>query len=182
MEAVKSRYSIVSYKGLVTFGMWMIGVLWCPVGHAQNPNQYPIGKPDFTCVQQEAYNHQIPLAVLLAINSIERGNTGQSVANTNKSQDLGAFQINTIHLPMIAQKFKGSKEDVMNRGCFNARIAAYLVREAIHHPKKQHLDFYTRAAGYHSWTPKFNQLYRKKLIVYTKQWQSWLCQQIQYCH
>ena len=139
-----------------------------------SPSQYPYGKPSIGCVKIESQNRGIPLAVALAINSVERGKTGQAVQNTNNTQDLGAFQINSIHLPMIASKFGGTRADLMQKGCFNAHVAMYLLSQAINQPNKQHLDYYTRVSGYHSWTPHINAQYRRKLVTYVQQWNDWL--------
>lgn len=135
--------------------------------------RYPVGKPTLQCVIAAAQRQQVPVDLLLAINSIERGNTGQFVGNTNGTQDIGAFQINSIHLPR-AKMYKATREDLATRGCYNAEFAAMLLSEALRHPKMQNKDPFTRAAGYHSWTPKHNAVYRKKLIVYLGSWRVWL--------
>lgn len=135
--------------------------------------RYPVGKPTLECVIAAAQRQQVPVDLLLAINSIERGNTGQFVGNTNGTQDIGAFQINSIHLPR-AQKYQATREDLATRGCYNAEFAAMLLSEALRHPSMQSKDAFTRAAGYHSWTPKHNAVYRKKLISYLSEWRVWL--------
>lgn len=138
------------------------------------PAQYfATGKPNLSCVAYAAQRRGLPVDLMLAIQSVERGQTGQQVRNSNATYDLGAFQINTIHLPRI-EKLGGNKQDILQKGCFNAEVASLLLYEAMTHPKKQHHDFYTRAAGYHSWTPKYNQTYKTKLIQYLNQWQIWL--------
>lgn len=137
------------------------------------PQHFPFGRPNLSCVVQAAQRRNIPADVFLGVQSVERGETGQQMRNSNATYDMGAFQINTIHLPRIAQ-LGGSKDDVMRRGCFNAEVASLLLHEALTNPKKQSLDFYSRASGYHSWTPKYNQIYRQKLMKYTRQWQAWL--------
>lgn len=142
-------------------------------GHLPNPQNFPVGKPTLACVQQAAVDHQVPFALLLGVNSIERGSTGQNVGNTNGSVDTGAFQINSIHFDR-ARKLNASHNDLASRGCYNAQFAAMLLSEALNQRTKQHLDIYTRAAGYHSWTPKYNSIYKKKLVKYTTQWQDWL--------
>ena len=144
-----------------------------PANRLIPPANFPYGRPTLGCVIEAAQRRSIPVDVFLAVQSVERGETGQQIRNSNATYDLGAFQINTIHLPRIAQ-LGGSKDDVLKRGCFNAEVASLLLHEAITHPKKQHEDFFTRASGYHSWTPRYNQIYRNKLIRYTKQWQNWL--------
>lgn len=135
--------------------------------------RYPIGKPTLECVIAAAQRQNAPVDLLLAINSIERGKTGQFVGNTNGTQDIGAFQINSIHLPR-ALKYQATREDLATRGCYNAEFAAMLLSEALNHRLMQNKDIYTRAAGYHSWTPKHNAVYRKKLVKYLGEWQSWL--------
>lgn len=135
--------------------------------------RYPVGKPTLKCVIEAANRQNVPVDLLLAVNSVERGNTGQFVNNTNGTKDIGAFQINTIHLPR-AMKYQATAQDLATRGCYNAEFAALLLREAITHPRMQNKDYFTRAAGYHSWTPKHNAVYRKKLVGYLSQWQSWL--------
>lgn len=127
----------------------------------------------FACVVREANHWNVPLAVFLAVNSIEQGRT-TPVGNSNGSQDLGAFQINTIHLPTVQSKFGGTKQDLLYKGCFNAHVAGYLLDKAINQPSKQHLDYYTRVAGYHSWTPVYNSRYRSKLVRYVGDWERWL--------
>lgn len=142
-------------------------------GNLPAPQNFPIGKPTLACVQRAAIDHKVPFALLLGVNSIERGSTGQNVGNSNGSVDTGAFQINSIHFER-ARKLNASHADLASRGCYNAQFAAMLLSEALNQKSKQHLDLYTRAAGYHSWTPKYNTIYKKKLVKYTGQWQSWL--------
>lgn len=137
------------------------------------PANYAVGAANFTCVRQAAFDHQVPLRFMLAINSIERGRYNQKVSNKNTSYDIGQFQINSIHLGRF-EKFGASEYDISNRGCYNAQAAAYLLSIALKEPSKRHLDIFTRASGYHSWTPKFNSIYRQKLITYLKQWDNWM--------
>lgn len=139
-----------------------------------NPSlAYPIGKPTLSCVRDAAQRYNLPFELLLGINSVELGRTGQYIGNKNGTKDTGAFQINSIHYRR-AQGFGVSPADLASRGCYNAQFAAMLVSEALNNPKKQYLDYYTRAAGYHSWTPKYNSIYRAKLVAYTNQWREWL--------
>lgn len=139
-------------------------------------SDYPIGKPTLECVAQAAQSQDVPVDVMLAVNSIERGQAGEMVSNRGgASYDMGAFQINTIHMPRIHAN-KTTQFDVLNRGCFNAQIAAVLLSEAIHKDtgKYANWDKYAKAAGYHSWSPGPNAVYRQKLINYTQQWRAWL--------
>lgn len=141
---------------------------------ARPPAMYPVGKPTLECIYDSASYHRVPFEVLLAINSIERGNTGQKVGNNDGSYDNGAFQINSIHFARAKRITGATPYDIASKGCFNAEYAAMLLSEAIYHPKKQYEDFFTRAAGYHSWTTSYNNVYKKKLSKYTKDWATWL--------
>lgn len=143
---------------------------------ARPASGYPIGKPNLNCIYDSARYHNVPFQLLLAVNSVEMGNTGQKVGNSNGTHDNGAFQINSIHYNRVKQITGASAYDISNRGCFNAEFAAMLLSEAINHPKKRSEDYFTRAAGYHSWTPKYNRVYRKKLVRYTNEWTIWLQQ------
>lgn len=132
-----------------------------------------IGKPNLLCVINAARSQNVPVDLLLGIQSVERGITGKRVYNKNTTYDIGAFQINSIHLKRVAS-MGATEYDLSNRGCFNAIVAATLLKEALYHPSMQRKDFYTRASGYHSWNSPYNGIYRTKLVKYTKQWQSWL--------
>lgn len=138
-----------------------------------NASATPVGKPTLACVAHAANTNRVPVDLLLGVQSVERGRTGGTVSNKNSTYDIGAFQINSIHLRRV-QRMGGSEYDLSNRGCFNAHVAAVLLKEALYNPAKSNWDFYSRASGYHSWTPKYNQIYRGKLVNYTRQWQSWL--------
>lgn len=138
-----------------------------------NPKDYPMGRPTLACVATIAASQGLPLDLMLGIQSVERGVTGGTAWNKNSSYDIGAFQVNSIHLPRIA-RLGGSEADLLHRGCYNARIAALLLSEALNNRNKSRLDYYSRASGYHSWTPSYNSIYRQKLVKYTGQWQAWL--------
>lgn len=129
------------------------------------------------CVLKSAHRQQVPANVLLAISSIESGKNGQLVKNKNGSLDLGHFQINTVHWRPngILNRLGIKQQDVQWRGCYNAEIAAYLLRINLNERSNQ--DFWTRAANYHSRSPKANQRYKAKLIQLSGLWATYLKQQ-----
>lgn len=136
---------------------------------------YAYRPADIECVVVAAEKQRVPANVLLALSSIETGKNGQSVKNSNGTLDLGHFQINTIHwkangtfanFPAITQT------DATWRGCYNAELAAYLLRQVLSADNKQ--DFWTRAANYHSHTQKYNEIYKKKLIPLSVKWGEYL--------
>ena len=138
-------------------------------------SDYPIGKPTLACVAQAAQRQDVPVDVMLAINSIEQGQIGEMPSKRRGGYYMGAFQINTTQMPRLHTD-KSTQFDVLNRGCFNAQIAAVLLSDAIHKNtgKYAYLDRYAKAACYHSWDPVPNAIYRQKLIDYTQQWREWL--------
>jgi hypothetical protein len=127
------------------------------------------------CVVEAAHKQRVPANVLLAIASVEAGRNGQTVENVNGSFDLGHFQINTIHFGPRGQfrKYPITIEDVRWRGCYNAELAAWMLRQHIEEPGNGQ-DYWTRVANYHSRTPEFNARYRGKLIPYAVKWGEWL--------
>lgn len=127
------------------------------------------------CIVEAAHRQGVPANVLLAICNIEDGRQGLFVENKNGSKDIGECQINTIHWgpkgyfenhPSITQ------EAVAWRGCYNAEIAAWLLRKRLDEDTGQ--DFWTRAANYHSKTDRFNRVYKAKLIPLSILWGEWV--------
>jgi hypothetical protein len=57
---------------------------------------------------------------------------------------------------------KVSHTDVAFRGCYNAELAAWLLRQRIDENNGQ--DYWTRVANYHSKTKKYNDIYKKSLF------------------
>lgn len=143
------------------------------LGSHLNPSQYEKGKPTFACVVAIAQKNNIPVDLFLGIQSVERGQTSKISKNTNATYDIGAFQINSIHIKRV-KKLGGTERDLLDKGCYNAEIAAILLSESLFRKDHIHKEYYTRASGYHSWTPSKNSIYRGKLVNYTRQWQSWL--------
>lgn len=137
---------------------------------------------DIKCVLESANRQQVPANVLLALFSLERGKNGQLVRNRNGSYDIGHFQINTIHFGKngIFAKMGIRQEDAAWRGCYNAELAAYLLR--MHLSKNNGQDFWTKAANYHSYTPVHNRRYRARLIPLARDWADFLVNQYPNVH
>jgi hypothetical protein len=126
------------------------------------------------CVVQAAAKQAVPANVLLAIASIEGGKNGEIIRNKNGSADISHFQINTDTYRTELAPYGVRLYDLQWRGCYNAEIAAFLLGKRLREPGKQ--DFWTKAANYHSKTPQFNAIYRKKLVALSAEWANWLQQ------
>ena len=136
---------------------------------------HAVGPADINCVLVAAERQGVPANVLLAIASVENGRNGQAVQNTNGTLDIGHFQINTMHWDengIFWNKPGITREDVAWRGCFNAEVAAWMLRQ--HLEEKNGQDYWTRAANYHSRTPRFNAIYRQRLIQFATSWAQYL--------
>lgn len=169
-----------------------LGVLWslaCLPVVSLASDQPPAGKAsdDFygrhpatiECVIEAANKQDVPANVLLAVASMEAGKNGQLVTNQNGSIDISHFQINTSNWDRggaFARYPAVTKEAVQWRGCYNAELAAWLVRK--HLTGDTDVDYWTRVANYHSKTPKFNAAYRSALIPLAIRWGKWLQQRV----
>lgn len=131
-----------------------------------------VGPADIPCVIQAALRQGVPANVLLAVASVESGKNGQYVRNTNGTDDLGHFQLNTIHFDTQAGVFRRvNKIDAAWRGCYNAELAAWFLRQRLDAPGG---DYWVKAANYHSATAEYNSIYRRKLIPLAARWGRWI--------
>ena len=135
---------------------------------------YRVGPANITCVIEAAKRQGVPANVMLAIASVEGGANGQFVRNANGSFDMGHFQLNTIHFREsgVFTRVGIKREDAAWRGCYNAELAAWMVRKHLNAPGSQ--SYWVRVANYHSATPQFNARYRAKLVPLAERWGRWL--------
>ena len=117
-----------------------------------------------------AIKYEIPANILLAIAEKEGGKPGQWVNNRNGTYDVGSMQFNTSYLQDLS-KYGITAEHVARVGCYAYDLAAWRVRLHIRNDKG---DIWTKAANYHSRTPKYNSKYRADLIAKAVKWADWL--------
>lgn len=122
------------------------------------------------CSITAAIKYEVPANIVLGISEKEGGKPGQWVKNTNSSFDVGAMQFNTNYLRDL-RKYGITANDVAQAGCYAYDLAAWRLRG---HLKNDSGDIWTRAANYHSRTPKYNAPYRADLIRKASKWASWL--------
>ena len=122
------------------------------------------------CSVTAAIKYEIPANILLAIAEKEGGKPGQWVLNSNGTHDIGSMQFNTAYLGDLAQ-YGITTDDVAQPGCYPFDLAAWRVRQHIQNDKG---DIWTKAANYHSRTPKYNARYRADLITKAVKWADWL--------
>ena len=126
------------------------------------------------CSITAAIKYEIPANILLAIAEKEGGKPGQWVNNRNGTYDVGSMQFNTSYLQDLS-KYGITAEHVARVGCYSYDLAAWRVRLHIRNDKG---DIWTKAANYHSRTPKYNAKYRSDLIARAVKWADWLEERI----
>jgi len=122
------------------------------------------------CSVKAARKYEIPANILLAIAEKENGKPGQWIINRNGTHDVGTMQFNTDYL-LDLSKYGITADHVAQPGCYPYQLAAWRIRM---HIKNDDGDIWTKAANYHSRTPKFNMIYREDLIVRAHKWDDWL--------
>lgn len=123
------------------------------------------------CSIAAAAKYQIPANIMLAVQETEGGKAHQWVRNTNGTYDVGQLQFNTSYLKILEKRYGITANDVAAPGCYAFDLAAWRISQHIRNDKG---DIWTRAANYHSKTPKYNLIYRSKLIKRASKWADWL--------
>jgi hypothetical protein len=122
------------------------------------------------CSISAAARYAIPANIVLAVAEKENGRPGLWVRNSNGTHDLGALQFNTAYIETLA-RYGITPADVMAAGCYPYDLAAWRLRQ---HIMKDDGDLWTRAANYHSRTPRLNEIYRYDLMKRAAKWADWL--------
>jgi hypothetical protein len=122
------------------------------------------------CSIAASMKYQVPANILLAVAEEEGGRPGQWVPNTNGTYDVGSMQFNTAYLGDL-RKYGITAADVAKPGCYAYNLAAWRLQGHLRHDSG---DLWTRAANYHSRTPKYNEPYRMDLVRKSAKWNGWL--------
>lgn len=101
----------------------------------------------------------VPVNIVLAVAQQEGGKAGQWVRNANGTYDVGAMQFNTSYLRDL-RRYGITPQAVAQPGCYPYQLAAWRLRL---HIRTDRGDIWTRAANYHSRTPRYNARYRHQL-------------------
>ena len=111
-----------------------------------------------------AWQHLNPL-VLRAIAWQESHNNADAThANANGSVDYGVMQINSIHLPVLAQY--GISQGTLMEPCKNVYIAAWHLRRQMN----KYGNTWQAVGAYHSETPALRDKYAKQIAAILAQW------------
>ena len=114
--------------------------------------------------------YEVPVNIVLAVAEQEAGRAGQWNRNSNGSYDVGTMQFNTSYLSGL-RRYGITADAVAAPGCYPYRLAAWRLRG---HLKNDQGDVWTRAANYHSRTPRYNARYRHQIRSKASTWARWL--------
>lgn len=112
----------------------------------------------FSCVADASRASGMPVAALLGILATENGKMGEALDNKNGTWDLGAFQLNTVHVNELAA-MGISPETVLRDGCVNAYAAAWLLQKEY----RRTGDIWQAIGAYHSRTPHRRDAYIRRV-------------------
>ncbi len=118
------------------------------------------------CLMLAAQTYSVPPAVLVGIHQVEGGKVGQAVGpNNNGSYDLGPMQINTIWIPLLAEKWGITEGTAMrwvrDDPCTNMGVAAWILRTHMNETG----SLSQAIAHYHSRTPQYGYPYKSRVVT-----------------
>lgn len=112
------------------------------------------------CYKQAAKKNHLDPLILKAMALTESSGDPKIVSkNSNATEDYGLMQINSIHLPELAER--GITKEALLDGCTNLKVAASLLRRKI----DKWGDNWFAVGAYHSETPKLNRKYQERVRV-----------------
>ena len=117
------------------------------------------------CIDDAAARHQVNALVLRAIGWQEsRLQPAALGRNANGSIDVGAFQINSVHLSELGRY--GIDRSALADGCVSADVAAWHYRRQV----DRHGDSWQAVGAYHSQTPARAAWYANRIAAILMRW------------
>ncbi len=117
------------------------------------------------CIDDAAARHQVNAYVLRAIGWQESRLQPAAIGrNANGSVDLGAFQINSIHLPELSRY--GLDRAALSDGCVSAEVAAWHYRRQV----DLQGDGWQAVGAYHSHTAARAARYANQIAAILMRW------------
>ena len=117
------------------------------------------------CIDEAAARHQVNALVLRAIGWQESRLQPAAVGrNANGSIDVGAFQINSVHLSELGRY--GIDRAALADGCVSADVAAWHYRRQV----DQYGDSWLAVGAYHSQTPARAAWYANRIAAILMRW------------
>ena len=111
-----------------------------------------------------AYQHVNPLILRAIAWQESRNRPDAKHVNANGSVDYGVMQINTVHLPTLAQY--GIGREALMSPCKNIYIAAWQLRRQIN----RYGNTWAAVGAYHSATPALRDEYARQIAAILRRW------------
>ena len=117
------------------------------------------------CFDEAANYQKVNPLILRAIAWQESHNRPSAVhKNANGSTDYGVMQINSVHLPVLAQY--GISRRTLMQPCKNVYIAAWHLRRQMN----KYGNTWAAVGAYHSETPALRDEYARQIVAILRQW------------
>lgn len=117
------------------------------------------------CFDEAARYQKVNPLILRAIAWQESHNTPDAThRNANGSVDYGVMQINSIHLPKLAQY--GISSSTLMEPCKNVYIAAWHLRQKMN----KYGNSWAAVGAYHSETPALRDQYAQQIAAILRKW------------
>jgi soluble lytic murein transglycosylase-like protein len=117
------------------------------------------------CFDEAARYQKVNPLILRAIAWQESHNRPDAMhKNANGSTDYGLMQINSIHLPKLAQY--GISSDTLMEPCKSVYIAAWHLRQKMN----KYGNTWAAVGAYHSETPSLRDHYAHQIVDILSQW------------
>jgi soluble lytic murein transglycosylase-like protein len=117
------------------------------------------------CFDEAARYQKVNPLILRAIAWQESHNTPDALhKNDNGSTDYGLMQINSIHLPALAQY--GISKQALMEPCKNVYIAAWHLRQKMN----KYGNTWQAVGAYHSETPALRDRYASQIVDILRRW------------
>lgn len=123
------------------------------------PPQMPVQDVRVYCSVEAAIHYDMPADLIYGVSLTEGGSSDSKVRNSNGTFDLGYMQFNTAYLKTLSNEGVNA-DDVVKKNCYPFHLAAWRIKNHLLEPGT---DLLQKVAFYHSRTPKFNNIYKKKL-------------------
>ncbi|ATU65663.1 lytic transglycosylase [Piscinibacter gummiphilus] len=126
----------------------------------------PVVSPAWAdCIDDAADRHGVHPHVLRAIGWHESRLRPEAEAlNRNGTRDIGAFQINSIHLPRLVRH--GIDARALKDGCVSSEVAAWHYRQQV----DRHGNTWRAVGAYHSNTPARAAWYANAIVSVLMRW------------
>jgi soluble lytic murein transglycosylase-like protein len=117
------------------------------------------------CFDEAARYQKVNPLILRAIAWQESHNRPDALhKNANGSTDYGVMQINSIHLPTLAQY--GISTNTLMEPCKNVYIAAWHLRQQMN----KYGNTWQAVGAYHSETPTLRDQYAQQIVAILQKW------------